>query len=571
MSWIHAFCSRDASSLEMMRFPEPPIRIFTTVYGTIGIGGNPATCSWGVTGDGGWVIAGTGLMPAGEDFSIMNSDDWASVVPKLGNSDAYPDGHYIVARWGPDKIEFIADQLGLRTLYFATKDEKCCLSTRLDWVARSMKMSEIDYDNLGGGWLLYNQIDYTSGIKNIERLGPAGSLAIRQGKITVECTSRPFLPSFEPVPVSDAIRCLNRITLSALQPPYIVSLGLSGGLDSRALLAMCASRRCGGFATHTFGDRCDPDVAIARKISGETGIPGKFIDEPLRLTEETFTGMKEFVCRTMLTEPVTAYPRLRHFPSIRTDATLMLDGGFGELSRRQYLNRAVRLGAGALGRRDAGALIPYFRHRRGDFFTPDINAAFHRGAVNSLQAALDSMPDVAEIGKGNFTDLLAVRTRIPNFGSPEQARLDDTILNFMPMVQPSFLRLVFGIPEKCRSNASLHRSIIAESFPELARFPLAKGGLTSPYHRSTAMALIALKAKSRFIRGYSDPGPEQLLNGYREYIEDLSASAGVASEPAYNGRVIREAVMRYYNGDRSQTGTVSWWLTFELWKQSIHS
>ena len=156
--------------------------------------------------------------------------------------------------------------------------------------------------------------------------------------------------------------------------------------------------------------------------------------------------MHSFVAQTLLVEPSTSYMKLRYISKLRKDVRMMIDGGFGEIARRQYLNRVVTFGRQALLTRDTTRLLQLMRSHRADIFSAEVSRLLENGAFNSLEKILDEMPAVEKIGVENFADLLAVRTRVPNTGASEQARIDTEILNFVPLVQPSFLRAVFGIP-----------------------------------------------------------------------------------------------------------------------------
>jgi hypothetical protein len=357
--------------------------------------------------------------------------------------------------------------------------------------------------------------------------------------------------------------------MCALDHQYTPSLGLSGGLDSRLLLALLTSSSKQGYVTHTFGDPEDPDVQVAGRITTALGLFHHYFNDPLPDVERCVSGIRSFVAETILIEPGTSYLKLRYYPKLREDGRLMIDGGFGEIARRQYLNRVVRFGRAALRTRDSSRMFQLMRSYRADIFSQEVTILLEAGARLSLDKVLNEMPAAEKIGIENFADLLAVRTRVPNYGASEQARLDSEILNFMPLVQPSFLRAVFGIPAKLRSNAGLYYDIIRTLNPTLGQFPLTKSGITYRFGLSTNLSWLTTKVKSNVTKVYSDPKPDQLLARLREYVVDVAHSKDVATNSMYDYRKVIDAVSRYYRGEHHLRSRVDWWLTFELWKRSL--
>ncbi|OLD78246.1 MAG: hypothetical protein AUI33_03705, partial [Ignavibacteria bacterium 13_1_40CM_2_61_4] len=395
---------------------------------------------------------GTGIKSGNGAASIMMMDDWRRVLSRQSFDPQSLDGHFVVLRWNGDCIECFTDQLGLRTLYFGKGAGGQCISTRLDWVARAIGQGGIDFASLGSGWLMLNQLSYASYVLGIDRLGPGGYASFRGGSL-IRSSNAPWLPSFQPGDARDAVESLNALLECAVERRRTISLGLSSGLDSRLLLACLMSAHKGRFVTHTFGEPTDPDVRIATKIAQTLGLEHQYYNEPLPDTDTCISAMRSFVAQSTLVEPGSSFLRLRYFPKIREQCGLMIDGGFGEIARRQFLNRVVRRGRIALQSKDIPRLLTLMRLPRADIFSPEVMTKLEYGARQSLAEALEAMPPLSNIGVENFADLFSIRLRIPNYGGPGQARLDAEILNFMPLAQPSFLRSALRIPVKDRSNA----------------------------------------------------------------------------------------------------------------------
>jgi len=571
MSWLFAVSKTDDSMHKMTScYHETPLCTISMPRFYLAVGGNPDTSFWesNTETSTGWAVVGIGILRVDSHAFIMTRSDWAHLLTRESFDATSIDGHFVVLRWKADQIECFTDQLGLRTVYFGKYHGGICISTRLDWLASTTRRAEIDFASLGSRWLMFNQVSYESCLVGIERLGPGGRVTFKQGSV-IDSTSTSWLPSFESGTTATALDILKAFVMCALHHQYTPSLGLSGGLDSRLLLALLTSSSKNGFVTHTFGDHEDPDVQIAEHITTALGLPHHCFNDPLPDVQTCISAIRSFVAQTFLIEPSTSFLKLRYYPKLRADGKLMIDGGFGEIARRQYLNRVVKLGRFALQTHDSSRLFQLMRSPRADIFSVEVTPLLEDGARRSLEKVLDEMPAVKKIGVENFADLLAVRTRVPNYGAPEQARLDSEILNFMPLVQPSFLRAVFGIPAKLRSNAGLYYGIIRMLNPALGRFPLAKSGFTYRFGLSSNLSWLTTKVKSKVANGYSDPNPHLLLAHLREYVLDVAHSKAVTTNSMYDSRKVTDAVIKYYQGELHLRSMVDWWLTFEVWKRSL--
>ncbi len=571
MSWLFVVTQRGPDTGKRIPFcHEAPLHTISMPGFYLAVGGDADTsfCERDLNRNSGWAVVGIGISSSDSGASILTQADWARLMTTDAFDASSLDGHFVALRWKDSTIECFTDQLGLRTAYFSDYENGICISTRLDWLARTTGHAELDFAALGSRWLMLNQVSYDSCIVGIERLGPGGYAIFQRGSV-VRSYTRPWSPSFEPQTPSAALGILRSFVQCALDHRGIPSLGLSGGLDSRVLLAFFAGLSKNGFVTHTFGPPEDSDMRIANQITTALGIPHEEFNDPLPDVATAIDGIRSFAAQTFLVEPITTYLKLRYYPKLHERGRLLIDGGFGEIARRQFLGRLVKLGRSAVQRRDASRLFDLMKLPRANIFAPEITSLLELGARANLENTLNSMPPAESISVEDFADLLSVRMRVPNYGGPEQARDDSEILNFMPLVQPSFLRSVFGIPAKERANARLYYEAIRVMYPALGRFPLVKGRVTYRFGLSSNLARLTTIVKSRITPQYPNPQPDQFLSDIREYALDIAHSKEVTESGMYDSRMVVDAVTRYYRGERQLRIIVDWWLTFYLWRESF--
>jgi hypothetical protein len=537
----------------------------------LALGGIDETCFFEVQnefGEVGWAIVGLGIHVTDAGARLLCKNDWKNFLASGFLKSGALDGHFVALRWDREGVEFYTDQLGLRTAYYGKCDEGICFSTRQDWVARTTGLHEINKASLGERWLLFNQLTYESCVNGIERLGPSSHVIIKND-IVIKHESRLWLPEFGNDNSDHAKSILDFFVQAAINSGRTVSLGLSGGFDSRTLLALLMASRSTIFGVHTFGEMRDPDVRISESIANEFRFPWVHYNDPIPNAQELLPLVQSFVAQNILVEPASSILRLRYYSLQHARGQLIIDGGFGEIARRQYLNRIVRLGRSALLEGNIARLFQLIRVTRADIFTPEYTKEIECDAFRSLEATLHAMPPVAEIGIENFVDLLSVRTRVPNFGGPEQARSDAYVINFMPMVQPSFLKAAFKTDIQSRRNGRFYKKIIQENEARLMRFPLVKSGTTYPFGIPLPAAWFITKVKSKMAKPFFDPTPDRFLMQLKEYVLDLVHSSEVRNWQGYNTHKLHHAVDAYYNGEKCFRNIVDWWLTFELWRRSF--
>ena len=577
MSWIYAVVGLEQGMAIPGGFERThanPLFVVKLPSLYVAAGGIPETCQYEmdeVNPESGWVVVGLGIDVTEGRAKFMDGNDWRGVMLKGGPWSDSLNGHFAAIRWRGKRFELFTDELGQRELYFGKRDNHIVVSTRLDWVSQATGHAEIDFFSFGSKWLTFNQLGYGSSIVGVERLGPRGHLLVENGH-SHKREATPWLPEFANGGIDQAVDTLMSLLRGAMNLKQEVSLGLSGGIDSRLLLACLLSIDRHRFMVHTFGKPLDPDVAISSRIAEKCHLNREYFDETLPDANATMTMLKEYATQACVVEPASSFLKLRYYPAIRQRGKVLIDGGFGEIARRQYLNRVVRFGRNALRARDSSALLPLLRVDRGDIFSQETTSAMLNGAREGLGMMLKGLPNIDEAGVENLVDLLAVRTRIPNYGAPEQSRLDGEVLNFMPLVQPAFLRAVFRANVRGRSNARFYRDLIYRHTPELAAIPLAKAGSAYPFGLPIPLALILTRIRARLGRRFENPDPDILLSHIKEFVLDTAHSMSAVGSPEYDARKVRNAVDSYYfKGNARQKSTIDWWLSFELWRSSLRS
>ena len=515
----------------------------------------------------GWVIVGLGIERKEASCRFLNVTDWQNLLVKQKPELSQIDGHFIAIRWQPGKVECFSDQLGLRTLYLSRKEKSVIFSTRLDWIANLTRNNEIDFEQFGSHWLTFNQLSYSSLIRRIERLGPGGVAVCTPTSIVIQ--NSPWLPNF----THGISNKIDQTIISLLNPEIgndsMLSLGLSGGLDSRLLFACLIAKSNKTFSLHLFGHPDEPDVKVAQQIAGDYHFDQNFFPQSNPSSTTDLSTLREYVAKTCLTVPASGWFKLHFYSELSKMKRIMIDGGMGEIARRQYLNRIYWKGKKKLLHGSLSDIFPYIKSHHASIFNEETIEVMERGINQQLIAIQDEMPSVDKIGIENFLDLLIVRYRFPNYAGIDQSRIDEAIVNYMPYAQPSFLQDVFQTPVYLRRGGKLFRSLIQAYQSTLTNYPLVKGVTTYPYWFSTLPASLYTKVKTTCGSQFHNPSREEFLRTMKEYINDILISGDVKTFSVYDQQALKRLVDEYFGGKTNLAGELDWWLSFELWRQSM--
>jgi len=514
----------------------------------------------------GWFVLGLGLRIEGERTRILDTVDWSPLMDRMEGAAREVDGHYLLIRYSDGGVEVRTDRLGLRTLYIARAGEATIFSTRLDWVARFSGNTDIDFGVFGSRWLLFNQLSTASPVCGIRRLGPGGFARLHGDRIQV--AEVPWIPP--PTPSSGGSM---EKTLAALANPVVPNggvllLGLSGGLDSRLLLSFLLACRA-NLQILAYGARDHPDVRIASLIARRLDLPFDLIEPVVPPRDTILEAVREYQNHLGAAEPASSFLKAMYAHQLAGRNLVLIDGGFGEISRRQYLNRLVAFGQSAISSGEPKRILPFLSVRRGNFLSADVRRVMEQGALHDIAGVWRAMPPVDTMGPEGFADLLAVHTRFPNFGAMEQSRLDTLLPSYTPFAQPSMLRSIFETDALHRRGGRLWREFIRRNMPVLMTFPLVKGDVTYPFRLGPLSARIWTGVAARLQGGARPAVRDRLLQALHEPIMDMLSSQSVREAGVYDLTVLTATAQQYYAGRMEKGKEIDWWLAMETWRRGI--
>jgi hypothetical protein len=516
----------------------------------------------------GFIVSGIGIIMENEHAKFMNLNDWQNIDKRDIKAIRKLNGHFTGIKWNTTSTVLFTDVLGLREMYLTRFEKAVIFSTRQNWLSQLRGDCQIDFEQFGTVWQSFNQLSYKSIILNIKRLGPGSIASIENSKVNYD--TELWLPNkFQHSSADRVINKIKKFTLFPLNNNQMVSLGLSGGIDSRVLLKILSSQQNRNWGIHTFGDKHHPDALIAKNIATKLNIDLTILNTQFPPADKCVKIIENYFGQNTVHIPASEIMRLIWYTPLDQQNKIVIDGGFGEIARRQYLNRLSIKGREALLHKDAEAISKYLRHHRANIFNSETISEMNLGYLHQIESFLEDMPDVNKFGIENWLDLLAIRFRLANWFGFAQACVDGLAINYMPFAQKDFLNEILVLPIRQRKNGRLWRNIIKDSLLNLEQFPLVKGSVSYPFRLSTIGAMVWTTAKHKFGLYYRDTESVVFVDHLHEFIQDAVNSKDVKSYPHYDYGEIKMMVEKYFSGEKKYSREIDWWLAFEIWRRSL--
>lgn len=528
-------------------------------------GGNKDTLRYSSNCQSNFLVSGIGIHSDTNSSHLLTNEEWQSI--KVDEFDSI-DGHYVYIKWIDDKLYIKTDVLGLRDIYIAKFEDTIYFSTRADQITKFVP-TEIDFSEFAGRWRLFSQITNDSIFKNIDRICCGTSVEICLNTLDIKINKDWFMPTFNNEEYSpDKFNCeLNNLIIPKTEKN--LAINLSGGFDSRVVLSYYLNSNT-KFNTQTYGSEKTSDAILANKLSEKLNLQHSHINLPIENIDNFINKLREYSLQTLVNNPASGFVLINNLSAFQNKNQLIIDGGFGEIWRRDFYGRLYLLGKDAIIKKDYPTIVKNISGYHADFFIEEITQLMEKSCINQIINSFDQMPDPKHIGLENFLDLWTLRTRLCNHFSQEQTWADLQVCNYMPFAQPSMMKNLFNLNIKHKNNKQLLKQIIKRNAPILTKFPLAKGDYLLPFNTNSVQAKI-IKSVLNLLgkKGYKDDTKLTLIPKLKTYILDQLNSNSVKQNSIYDKNKISKMSDDLQNNNQNSYNEIDWWLSFHLFYEGI--
>lgn len=508
-----------------------------------------------------FIISGVGINNSQQD-GFISKEGWKNVLIKR-NFQSKINGHFAGCLINDNEIICFNDILGLREVFYLITKDGFIISSRIDLFKYLIDDLKPSLNYIAGHWLTSMPLFYEAAIKNVKRLTPGCLLKI-DTCLKTELNS--ITPNYIKSSEHKIINTLKHF-VKINYPGKTTSLGLSGGLDSRTLLSILSgSSTQQNFQTHTFGSKELSDVKISESIALSQRLTHSVNNTHSVNLETTLKLIKDYLPFTALTVPISDLIHINYHKTISESNKLIIDGGFGEIGRRQYLNKFLLGGRKIINHRNTAGLLKNISLNKGNIFNAEYRTILNRSLTDSSEGVWEKMSDAPTDNIFHWLDLLSIRYRLPNVYSHGQHCLDQISIAYMPFAQKDFLEQLLLFPSRYKINGKLYRKIIKNDNPDLQNYPLVKDYIEYPYSLGTISSHVYRKLKRKVNKEITtDPIKYELYSGLKEYIFDEINSKSFLENEIYDHEKIKNIFEEYYSGNKTKLSELDWWLTFYEW------
>lgn len=418
--------------------------------------------------------------------------------------------------------------------------------------------------------LLANAVEHTSPWESVETVAPGNSVEIGQGSVSRRrlFDVGEFLgfgaQERKVTTFADAASIVQDAFDACLDKnPGPYQLGLSGGLDSRLVLALL-HRRETDFESYTIAESDHPDALVARQIAAKLGIRWRLFDAKAIRAMAAEGGAvgpaaarqyyRSFARHALNSTPLYAAARRLPQALFSQEGHTLIDGGMGEIFRSRYLLQ-TRLAA-----RFRSIDAPFLLRRIAspDVFLPR-HAAFRAHVEEALEAVWAASPgrDIHE-----RIDLYAIRTRLAHFGGPEQRRLDALMPNVSPFGDADFLRAVLRIDPGVRRSSAFVRYCLKRWGPAIADLPLVSHGRIVTAGVPPTVTAVLQRIRPTRLPDMVGDMKQMVLDAFGDELEPLYRRLGGLGH--YDAPWLEAMILNRGEGSGDERRRFMEWLSFAL-------
>lgn len=363
-----------------------------------------------------FIVRGFGLLFKNDNYFWMDQTDWINYFKN--NQKEKIAGHYLKIQWDEKEISFSNDYFGLNTIYVYKNKNVSYFSSRLDYLCKIIESPVLNLSAFAGRWILFNQLTYEAIIKDVIKLPPNSILKISKNEIQIKTKNTDEGINYN----QKFFDRLNKLCNIIMPDDHYISLGLSGGLDSRIILAQYLDSKK-NIKLHSFGNIKQNDVLIASQIASDNSLEHNIFDSIID-EDSIFKELTDFLGLNELVEPISTYILTSGIHNSYFDKKILVDGAGGELFRRQFLNRLIITGKKALKTKNPSCILKYISLIRADIFNDEINSMLKESALDQISLLIEKLPDPNNLNIEDYVDLFAATNQIsqllwPGTKSPE--------------------------------------------------------------------------------------------------------------------------------------------------------
>jgi asparagine synthase (glutamine-hydrolysing) len=475
------------------------------------------------------------------------------------------------------------DRNCLRNLYYAEHNGALLFAPEAKAILQDGTFKkELDVEALAVSLAYGESWDDRTLFQRMHFLPPASILTYSNGQLSRtrywDLCYRPDYGLSDGAMVEQLTEATRRAVAIRMKDKLRYGISLSGGLDSRVVLAAVAPEKRRGLATNSYGPSDCDEVRIAERVANKCGTAQRSIEITPQLIVEN--AEQEVWLSDGRNSVLVSYFRPVH-NVIRGDVDVVFDGfGLDATLGGSYLKKHRVAGQ---GKEDLYHDLQRDRRLFGDeellrLFVPQYHGIAKEAPLKAFEA---------EYGKIDTSDARTAfdqffwRTHL-TYHSTWHVYIRDLLEISYPTVDNDLIALIYRIPPEKRMNHYIYRQFLKALSPELSRIPYNRTmippsapllfwdiGKAYQFGREKVKELVFKESKRKVYvrnrRKYVDQvGWMRMNDGWRSYFKTLLLDSGSASREYLDQDYIGCLIKQHEEGARDNSAKILRLATFEI-------
>ncbi len=381
---------------------------------------------------------------------------------------------FVICDLQNNKIILVNDRFGLRPIFYTIKNGKFLFGSEAKTILEDKEFKkELNFEAISDFFAFRDILGNKTFFKGIEILPPA-SIAVWDGALSInqywDLNYQPDYMKSEEYFVDELVKAFKKAVKIRMQDNLRYGVSLSGGLDSRAVVAAIPEEKRRDVVSFTYGiNGCD-EAKIAEKVANKARIKHIFLKNNEKLLidyAEKCLYITEGRNNIGVSYGIPMHKAVQPLIDVMFDGFAMdltLGGG--------YLNRKV------IDCKNEEDLIKLIFDKYLFFSEKEFSKLFDRNYISKLKnkyrkSYLKTFKDIKATHPGNKSDYFFIKSHvsyIPIFYSMVRNFIETSY----PTTDNNLIDIILKIPPKLRFNHRIYRKFFMKLSPDLARIPYNK-------------------------------------------------------------------------------------------------
>lgn len=354
--------------------------------------------------------------------------------------------------------------------------------------------------------------------------------------------------------IDELIRLFSKSVQGSINPNERVALELSGGLDSRAILA-AVPEDYNDLQAITFGQKFCDDVSIASKAAKVKGVPHHIFE---------LNGENWLMPRIGLVWASDARSSMEHMHGL------------------EFVPEYRRLHVDVVLNGLAGDLVFGGSYLKSTHLDRKVDPSIIRNNTHTQKNVTNFDPWYMI----NKTDPYFINNRVRRFANSGLISTETIIPTRRPFFNNELIHFIYGIPDSLRYKDYIYKKVLLKAFPKLFRsIPWQASGYPISYPRGLPRAIdmpkrivvrlkreaekFGFKFREKRFKNYADYYNWIRMDIAKVFFQRILLSKNALYPAFVNERTIHSYLMDHMTGQKDCHSELLLALTFELWLQQV--